>query len=190
MKYKGIIVSGLPCSGKSVLCEKLAQEYGWNIFSFGKMWRDKWRLAYPNGNISFEDWWRNTTIEDNKQMNTVGKELFKRGDFIIDSRYSAFYCKDLPYLRVFLNADLDTRVKRCKEREDRNVTEGVLAKGRSEEELRKIVQEREQDEYKMGQEIFSEDYRKLSHYNLMLNTGEFTIMQEFNCLRALLETTR
>ena len=190
MKYKGVIMSGLPCSGKSVLCERLASEYGWEIFSFGKMWRDKWRLVYPTGNVSFENWWRNTTIEDNRQVNTTGRELFKKKSYVIDSRYSAFYCKDLPYLLVFLSADLDIRVKRCKEREDREVAEGAIPKGRGEEELRRILQEREQDELRMGREIFGEDYRDWSHYDSMLNTSGLTVMQEFNSLRALLETTR
>ncbi len=190
MKYRGVIMSGLPCSGKSVLCKKLSDEYGWKIFSFGQMWRDKWRIAYPDGHISFEEYWRNTSLEENKQVNVEGRELFRKENFTIDSRYSAFYCKDLPYLRVFLYAPLEIRASRCKEREDGRVADGLAPKARGVEELRVVLQAREEDELQTGIKIFGEDYRERKHYDVMLDTSGLTIAQEFNCLRGVLETTR
>jgi cytidylate kinase len=190
MKYRGVIVSGLPCSGKSVLCEKLSAEYGWKIFSFGQMWRDKWRIAYPNGHMSFEEYWRNTSLQENKQVNVEGKKLFEKGKFTVDSRYSAFYCKDLPYLRIFLYTPLDVRASRCKEREDKRVADGLAPKARGFEELREVLQAREVDEFQMGLKIFGEDYLERKHYDIMMDTSGLTIQQEFNGLRAVLETTR
>ncbi len=189
MKYRGVIISGLPCSGKSVLAKKLEQEYGWSEFSFGKMWRDKWRIAYPQGHVSFEDWWRSTSIEDNRQVNIEARKILEAESKVVDSRYSAFYCKDLPYLRVFMFADLETRAERNHKREDALFKEKAIKSVRSKEALIRILEQREKDELKTGMDIFGEDYRNPKHYHLTLDTSHLTIRQEFNALRAIIDTT-
>ncbi len=179
MKYRGIVISGKPCAGKSTLCKMLSDEYNLRVHSLGQMWRDKWRAKHPNGEISFEEYWKKTSDEENLKVNDDARDLMKQERLIVDSRYTAFYCKDLPYLRVFLDADLDIRVGRIAKRDSLDINKAA--------KLKETLIGREVDELKMGMKLFNEDYRKIKHYHLFLNTSYLTPEQEFNCLKALLE---
>ena len=179
MKYQGIVLSGKPCAGKSTLCEMLSKEFKLKVYSLGQIWRDRWRAEHPNGEISFEEYWRKTSDEENRKVNDDAREIMKCENLIVDSRYTAFYCKDLPYLRVFLDADLDIRVGRISKRDSLDINKAV--------KLKETLLGREVDELKMGMKLFNEDYRKIRHYHLFLNTSYLTPEQEFNCLKALLE---
>jgi len=104
----------------------------------------------------------------------------EKRELIVDSRYSAFYCKDLPYLRVFLDAKLDVRVERAMKREGGNTKDA--------DKLKEILMNRERDEYQVGMNLFGEDYRDSKHYHIMIDSSDLTIEQEFNCIRARLES--
>lgn len=168
MATRGIIISGLPCSGKSVLCERLHEEYKWPVRSIGQMWREKWKTEHPDGKISFEDYWRGTSDEDNQEVNRRMRLQMEENNLIVDSRYSAFYALDLPYLRVFLTADLDIRAVRGLERH----------KPKSLEQVKEILKTREKDEVKRGRVLFEEDYRNPSYYQLKLDSWRMSVSQE------------
>jgi len=111
MKYQSIVFSGLPGAGKSTLVAKLQEIYGWPVLSIGDLWRQKWAKLYPNKEISFEEYWRTTSSEDNRQVNVDFRARAARNYLLGDSRYT-IYLKDLPVLLIFLTADLNTRAKR------------------------------------------------------------------------------
>jgi len=102
MKYQSIVFSGLPGAGKSTLVEKLKNIYGWPVLAVGDLWRAKWAKLYPNKEIPFEEYWRTTSSEDNKQVNIDFREAVLGKNLIGDSRYT-IYLRDLPVLLVFLN---------------------------------------------------------------------------------------
>ena len=104
MKYQSIVFSGLPGAGKSTLVAKLKEIYKWPVLSVGDLWRARWANLYPDKKISFEEYWRTTSSEDNRQVNVDFREQATKNHLIGDSRYTV-YLKDLPVFLVFLTAD-------------------------------------------------------------------------------------
>ncbi len=178
MNYQSIVLSGLPGAGKSTLVAKLKEIYGWPVLAVGDLWRSKWQKLYPNKEISFEEYWRTTSTEDNIQVNVDFRDAVLGDKLIGDSRYT-IYLRDLPILLVFLNADLETRAKR-----------GVgLAKynSHSEEEIKKILYQREADEVAASKRLFDYDYRDSRNYHLILNTARLSQDEEIAIIGALLK---
>jgi cytidylate kinase len=174
-----IILSGLPGSGKSTLARRLNELYGYPIHSLGGLWREEYKRLHPDGGISFEQFWRQTTHEDNLKMNIVAKYIFLKGKVIGDSRYTV-HLKDVPAAFVFVYADLDVRARRAL---DAGNYEGQDMYG-----IKNILHRREQDELRMGKTLFGEgyDYREPSHYHMVLNSGRMSVEEEVGAVRSLL----
>ncbi len=170
MIYTNIILSGLPFSGKSSLAKKLAEVFKWPIYSIGQLWREEWKKKYPNADVGFEEYWRNTTIEENREMDQKAKEVFKNGMVIGDVRYLTNYM-DLPSLLVFVTADLNKRALRAF---DNGVYQGKL------DDIKEIMLRREMDELRVGKELYGEeyDYRDPKHCHLTINSGLLDIYKE------------
>lgn len=183
MEFKGVVISGLPCSGKSVVCNRLCELYQLRFLSIGEMWRAEWRRQHPNEDISFEEFWRSTSEEDNRQVNVDAKEIMGKEWLVVDSRYTAFYCKDLPYLRVFMTAPLEIRAQRAEKREREKVASGLISRARRANELMEILRQREEDEYEAGMNLFGQNYKDMQHYHLAIDTGSQTIEQEVEMLQ-------
>jgi cytidylate kinase len=173
--YKSVILSGTPASGKSALAKLIEQEYGLEIHSIGKLWRQKWAKLYPNRNIPFEDFWRGSSRKDNMEMDRLAKELIEKGGVIADSRYAAIYSDD-KCLKIFLDADLKLRARRVSGRQEYS--------GKTMEEIEGILEKREEDECVIGKDLFGKDYRDSSIYHIVLNTGLLSIDQEFEIVSA------
>ena len=181
MTYTSLILSGLPGSGKSVLSSRLEKILNWKIHSIGDLWRKEHKEAQSNGETkSFEDWWEIQPMEKQLDVNVKLKELLKKGEIIGDSRYSSVYCQDIPSLTIFITASLDIR-------SDRAYQMGKYD-GKSVNEIKTILEKREQDELKMGKELFGDtfDYRHSNNYHLVLNSGNLTIGKEVNSIVNLL----
>lgn len=174
--YKSVILSGTPASGKSALAKLIEQEYGLEIHSIGKLWRQKWTKLYPN-NIPFEDFWRGSSRKDNMEMDRLAKERIDKGGVIADSRYAAIYSDD-KCLKIFLDADLKLRARRVSGRQEYS--------GKTIEEIEGILERREEDECVIGKDLFGKDYRDSSIYHIVLNTGLLSIDQEFEIVSAVL----
>ena len=181
MKYNGIIITGLPFSGKSTLTKELSNKYGLEKYSIGQKWRERWKEKYPNQEISFENYWRETSRQENKEMDDKAKEIFERGHIIGDSRYSSLYCKNIPLFFVFLYADVETRVERCLSHNEKYVN-------RTPEEIERVIHDRENDEFERGIELYSEDYRDPKHYHIILNSGILAVEEEIRAVDALLKS--
>ena len=176
MKYQSIVFSGLPGAGKSTLVAKLKEIYGWPILSVGDLWREKWAKLYPNKEISFEEYWRTTSSEDNRQINIDFREKITKDHLLGDSRYT-IYLRDLPVLLVFLTADLETRAQR-----------GVgLAKynGNGQEQIKDILYRRQADEVAASKRLFGYDYRDSANYHLVLNTAMMSQEEEIAAINSL-----
>lgn len=179
MKFSSIVFSGLPASGKSTLAQACASEYGWPIYSLGSLWRQQWREKYPGHEVTFEDYWRNTSREENLQINLRAKEIFRAGNTIGESRY-CHYCKDILSLLIFVTAPLEIRAQRSLSGE--RYQEKTLG------EIEDILQKREQDETEMGKELYGGgyDYRDPQHYHLILNSSMMTVEQELAIVTSIL----
>lgn len=162
MKYKSIVFSGLPGAGKTTLVKKLSQNYNWPLYSVGDLWRSKWAQKFPNKEVAFEEFWRTSATRDLEQVNIDFAQVIIKGDVVGDSRY-AIYLRNLPVLLVFLSADLETRSSRAFGLEK--------YKGKSIEEVKQILQQREVDEIAAGRRLYGYDYRDSCYYHISLNTG-------------------
>jgi cytidylate kinase len=178
MKYQSIVFSGLPGAGKSTLVAKLKEIYKWPMLSVGDLWRARWANLCPDEEISFEEYWRTTSSEDNRQVNVDFREQATKNHLIGDCRYT-IYLKDLPVFLVFLTADLNIRAKR-----------GVgLAKynGNGEKEIKEILYRREADEVAASKRLFGYDYRDPANYHLVLNTAMLSQEEEIAVIKSLLK---
>ncbi len=178
MKYQSIVFSGLPGAGKSTLVKKLNDIYGWPVYSIGEIWRQRWVKLYPGREVAFEDYWRNTLPEDLVQINVDAREMFAKDKIIGDSRYTV-YLRDLPIFLVFMSADLDARATRAFGLDKYD--------GKSLEEIKKILAQREADEAKIGRELFGYDYRDSYYYDLVINSGRLSLEEEINVIKGALQ---
>jgi len=177
MKYQSIVFSGLPGAGKSTLVKKLSEIYGWPILAVGDLWRAKWEKIYPDHKVSFEEYWRTTSSRENLQVNVDFRQETLEKNIIGDSRYTT-YLRELPILLVFLCADLDARALRAQGLEK--------YRGKSVEEIKQILHQREIDETAASKRLFNYDYRDACYYHLALNTTMLSQDEEIAIIQSLL----
>jgi len=180
MKYEAIVIVGPPMSGKSRLARELSDKYGWSYYSVGKIWRERWVQLYPNKQISFEEYWRNTSVEDNLKEDKKAKEIIKKRNVVVDVRYP-IYCENLPVLLVLVLPTLQTRIEMALKFRDEY-------KNKLPEEVRKIIVDREMDEVRMSKKMYGDDYdyRDPKRYHITLNTGKLRVFQEINLINSLM----
>ena len=178
MSYPSLAISGLPGAGKTKLAERLYRDLGWEVYSLGGLWRARHQQVAPE--VPFADWWRATSLEDNQAVDHQAHERIKKGQVIVEFRYSAL-CQDTSScLRVYTHTDLSTRVDRC------------LGSPRYEHkmpvDIDTILRQREEDEVQMGRKLYGEDYdfRSPNHHALVLNTLRLTLDQEARLVLALI----
>jgi cytidylate kinase len=178
MKYQSIVFSGLPGAGKSTLVKKISEIYGWPVHSLGDIWRQRWIKSYPNREVVFEDYWSKTSHEDLVQINIDAREIFAKSRIIGDSRYT-IYLRDLPIFLVFLSAGLDVRATRAFGLEKYG--------GKSIEEIKQILMRRENDEVRVGKELFGYDYRDSYYYDLVVNSGRLSREEEIAVIKGIIQ---
>lgn len=178
--FNSLLISGTPVSGKSALTKSLSGVLGWRVFSAGSLWRDEWKRKYPNGETSFEEYWRNTTPEENSEMERKKKEVFEGGNVIGELRYPAF-TKGSGILRVFVEADMKIRIARAKTRPEYS--------GIPDKEIKSILNQREKDEVKMGRLLYGRkyDWRDPLLYDFVLNSASFSVEEEVRIITTVIK---
>ena len=180
MKYKSIIISGLPGSGKGKLSIELSKKFRWKIFSAGDLWRRKYNRKYPDKGRTFEEFWKSQSKKEQQKIDKKIRHAIEQGNIIGEFRYATI-CNGLSALLVFLNPSLDIRAERALKIKKYDVE--TLQK------VKKILLQREQDELKIGRELHGQDYdfRNLDNYDLILDTGKLSIKEEVEKIAELLK---
>ena len=185
-----IAIAGLPGSGKSTLCNRLTSDLGWRIHTIGYLFRERyneWKIKENKQNISFEDYWANVVTDDGiYEVNRIARNMLEQGNIILDSRYAAVNAFGLPScLLVLVKAPLDIRAERNKNNPRYN--------GKSLEETKKILEDREKEEVRRGYELYSYiingnyDYRNENLYHLVLDTSKLTVEEELDLVKEYLQ---
>ncbi|MGI0100669.1 MAG: cytidylate kinase family protein [Candidatus Micrarchaeaceae archaeon] len=180
-RSKSIVISGLPVSGKSTLVTALAKECHMGSYSVGDAIRAEHARLHTGGNMPFEEFYRNRSIEDQKRTNDGLKELFETKPTIGDSRFVSYLDKNTCML-VFLTAEIETRLLRAMRREEYS--------GKSYNEVLKILLRREEDEVRVGKELYNIDYRSQNHYHIILNSDMLAVEQEVAAIKNAFKTAK
>lgn len=173
---KSIVLSGLPCAGKSTLLKRLQDHFGWKVYSFGDILRAEHEKLHPDGKPSFEDWWPTVPVEKLREMNIAAQKFYDAGNMLGDSRY-AHYCTKC--WLIFLTAPREVRARRALQTE--------RYKDKTVDEMIELFKKREADEIARGKELWGEDYNYTDPalYHLVLNTDNLSVDEEFKLVLSL-----
>jgi len=123
----------------------LAEEYEMELAEFGK---------YAEENLDIDQ------ELDKRQL-----VYARKGDVILEGRLAGWLTKanNVEAFKILLTADLDTRIKRIMGRE-----------GKSYDEVRVDILERERCELERFMRLYRADYQDESHYDLIIDTTNLT----------------
>lgn len=95
-------------------------------------------------------------------------KLAEKGDCIIIGRCADYILRDSKPFKIFVHADIDSRVRRCMERrtEDENFTE---------EQMRKKIIAIDKDRAKYYNDFTGQKWGDKSYYDICINTTDFVI---------------
>jgi cytidylate kinase len=154
-----ITISGLPGSGKTTIAEILKGQLGMRYISTGHIFREKAKKAHMNLSRFSDLAELNPKID--REIDEAQKEILLQGNVIVEGRLAGWiaYRNNLPALKVWLDCDQETRIKRIVNRE-----RGSLQKKRDE------TRKREKSEKERYQKIYNIDLTNTEIYDLVINT--------------------
>lgn len=168
-----ITVSGYHGSGRSTNAKYLAESYGLRYISSGILFREH---ACALG-ISLEE--MNLRASEQPDFDNWLDELTKtesrRRGVVIDANLSAWMAED-PDIRIFVTCPINERVRRMAEREGREIAE-----------VEKETRVREESERKRYLKYYGIDILDLSVYDIVLNTGMFSIDGNSRILKCIID---
>ena len=154
-----ITMTGLPGSGKTSVAKELAKHLHIKHYSMG----DLFRKIAKKRKIAVLD----LTKKDGKlahELDQIQKKIAKNHkNAIIDSRLGAYLIKNA-HAKIYVYADLKTRVKRISERDKKTYKEAL-----------KETLSRERQELRHYKDEYHIDYRNKKLYNIRLNTRSLTV---------------
>jgi cytidylate kinase len=168
-----ITLAGHHGSGRTTNAKLLAESFGLRYISTGMLFRER---ADELG-VSLEEMNRIAAKDrefDNWLDNRTKEESMKRG-LVIDANLSAWMA-EAPDLRVYVTCPFEDRVKRIADREGRDYID-VKNETRAREEL----------ELRRYQEYYGVDINDLTVYDIILNTGIFSIEASARILKNIVE---
>ncbi len=173
MAYNGILISGLPGSGKTTTAQQLATMLDWPNLYIGGMWRDEWKRRYPNEEMSFENFLHTITIKEDREMDERAHQMLSKGP-IVGDMWHGIIGEGLDILRVFITAPLGVRAERGK-------NTGKY-EGKSTEEIMELLAMREERQLNVAKQLYGDwyDYRDPSRYHITLNSGLLTVDEKIN----------
>jgi cytidylate kinase len=158
-----ITISGTPGSGKTTVAELLHKKIGISYIYSGIIFRE----TAKKYNMNLEDFGKfcekNSDIDkelDNKQIS-----ILKKGKVILEGRLAGWlaYQNNITSFKIFIDADLNTRVNRIINREN-----GDLKKRKKE------ILERERSEYARYKKYYNISLDDTSIYDLVVNSTNKT----------------
>jgi len=158
-----ITISGLPGSGKTTVAQLLEKKLGLKYVYSGDIFR-KMAEKYSMSLEEFGKYCENNKDVDEQLDNNQLKELHK-GNVIVEGRISGWLAhrNKIPSIKIFLEADLDTRVSRIVNRE-----RGEFKKRKKE------ILNREKSEKVRYKKYYDIDVDDTSIYDLVIDTTEKT----------------
>lgn len=180
MKYKSLLLSGLPGSGKSTLATELQKHIVWPYTGIGDIFRAKHSVLYPHNEVSFLDYLSTLKIEDHKKANEEVRNLLEKGNVFVGVRHDIIADGINGVLKIFLTADIKTRVERAsgtKKYEQKNP-----------EEIRQDLEWREGYELSFAHSLYgaSYDYRNPQNYHCVFNSTRLELDEKVKSILSLL----
>ena len=168
-----ITLAGHHGSGRTTNAKLLAKSLGLRYLSTGMLFRERAEEL----DVSLEE--MNHIASNDKEFdnwldNRTKEESMKRG-VVIDASLSAWMA-ETPDLRIFVTCPFEERVRRIADRE-----------GREYDEVEQETRSREKLEQKRYQDYYDVDISDLTIYDVILNTGIFSIEASARILKSLVE---
>jgi cytidylate kinase len=159
-----ITITGNLGSGKSTICKILQDQYGFEIYSTGKVQRELARelniSTLEMNRLMCSDRKYDTMIDDATAR--ISRENRDK-NIIFDSRLAWHFVEQS--FKVFLSVSLDVAAERIK-----NDDRGKEEKYASVEEAKELLAARADTEDKRYKEIYNLDYFNFANYNLVIDS--------------------
>jgi cytidylate kinase len=157
-----ITIGGLHGTGKSSVADAVAKRFDLRRISAGATFR---RLAKERG-LTLEEFCRVAEGDEeiDKLIDQAQRREAERGNAVIDGQLAAWMAGEYADLKILLTAPLDVRIKRIAARDDADF-----------EFARRETIHREGSERARYLEYYKVDVSDLSIYDLILNTGKYTL---------------
>ena len=160
-KNKIITISGPPGSGTTTLAKILEKKTGIKHVYTGDIFR---RLAREYG-MSLDEFGKycEKHSEIDRKLDEEQKKILKKGNVILEGRLAGWiaYKNRIPAFKVFLDADLDTRVKRVIKRE-----------GGDFQQRKKEILDREKSEAKRYRSYYGFNPDDKSFYDVVIDSSD------------------
>lgn len=171
-----ITVSGTPGSGKSTVAELLHKKLGVTYVYSGIIFRE----TAKKYKMSLEDFGKfcEKNSEVDKELDEKQVTILKKGNVILEGRLAGWlaYRNNIPSFKIFIDANLKTRVKRIVNRED-----GDREKRRNE------IIERERSECTRYKKYYNINIDDISIYDLVVDSTDKTPEEIVNLILEKLE---
>lgn len=168
-----LTISGLHGTGKSTIGKRIAELFKLQYYATGEVFR-KLATKHKMTLSEFTEYAENNPEIDKKLDEKINK-IAKKDKVIIDSQLSAYILKDKADIKIFLQCDLETRVKRMCERD------GCSYKTKVDETLRREFSEANRFKQLYNYDLENENTKK-QLYDVIIDTKNLTIDEVVNQL--------
>ncbi|MFX1518937.1 MAG: (d)CMP kinase [Promethearchaeota archaeon] len=157
-----IAISGKAGAGKSTFAKRIADTFGLEHVSAGKIFRKMARQR--NMDLSTFSKFAENNIHIDKEIDEKSIEEAKKGNVVLDGHLTAWMCKDQAGIKIFVTASLEVRVNRIAQRD-----------GIPYEDALGETTKRENSERIRYKKIYNIDIQDLSIFDIILNTDKWSI---------------